>query len=216
MKNLKKIDQEAFLNVQGIFKADDNSFVVLGDEVAVPVRWNDESDCYLVDNSSEEYLKMTEFLSQIKVNSSNNEKVVKVVNTYVTQADWSVENELEQGYIKHKPTKISSFENDCNYVTKKEIEDLDVYTKKEIDNKFITKEYASFIKTTVFDFNKTVSDLDDLDLIEANRGDIFFVQEAGSAYVKTDDGWDPMGPLINLSKLKEEIISELEEKLRGE
>lgn len=74
------------------------------------------------------------------------------------QSDWNEDNENQPDFIKNKPTKLSEFENDSEFITREDIPDVptqtqanwnetdtssaayiqnkpDIYTKTEVDNK---------------------------------------------------------------------------------
>ncbi|MBO7124372.1 MAG: hypothetical protein J6V74_00835, partial [Bacteroidales bacterium] len=97
----------------------------------VQADWNEadeESDAYIKNKPaipSVDGLASEEFVNEkvdgLATTAYVDEQVASKTNV---QADWNVADEESDAYIKNKPTKVSDFENDAEYVTKAEYDEL--------------------------------------------------------------------------------------------
>ena len=103
----------------------------------VASKTNVQADWNVADEESDAYIKNKPAIPSVDGLASEefvNEKVDGLATTaYVdeqvasktnVQADWNVADEESDAYIKNKPTKVSDFENDAEYVTKAEYDEL--------------------------------------------------------------------------------------------
>lgn len=90
--------------------------------------------------------------------------------TPVMPSDWAQKDETKVDYIKNKPTKLSQFENDIEFVDREELDDAlsgiggnvdmsDYYTKGEIDSQMDELESIAKGRATGYVFN-TLADLE--------------------------------------------------------
>ena len=87
------------------------------------------------------------------------------------QADWNEADEESDAYIKNKPTKVSDFENDAEYVTKAEYDELlDKYNELKSNSESISRE--STLKENASDFKELLSSLCDEQPVNVSYGAI--------------------------------------------
>lgn len=90
--------------------------------------------------------------------------------TPVMPSDWAQKDETKVDYIKNKPTKLSQFENDIEFVDREELDDAlsgiggnvdmsDYYTKGEIDSQMDELESIAKGRATGYVFD-TLADLE--------------------------------------------------------
>ena len=98
------------------------------------------------------------------------------------QADWNQTTTTHDAYIKNKPSALSAFTNDCDFLNTTGVQGL-------ID--------ASI--TTTYKYKGSVADYAHLPSTGNTTGDVWNVEDTGMNYAWTGSAWDALGSIVDLS-----------------
>lgn len=123
---------------------------------------------HLINNDNRNY----DLNIQLEVRfSSNVNHTVMIAFNFVAKPDWNETNEYSETYIKNKPTKLSQFENDSNFVTNSEVSEIVGESNKYKDlvievNNFSDIDGEEALQNTITEYFR--NNINSLNILEHN------------------------------------------------